>query len=720
MSRGERFAGWVWDRRKLLALACALITLAAIWQAGKVGVDNSLRIWFLDGDPHLVAYRSYQERFGSDEVVLVVFRDAGGMASGAGLQLLSRAETLLGAVDGVSGVISIAGYADAVRQEAELESALSGARAVHPGEEALRRRILEDQTLRDRLISRDGATAAIVVRMQAGEQLDARRDAVLRDIERALDKLGAPHHLAGIGVLYLALNRLSIVDAFVLFCGALGVMFALLCVVYRRVAPAVVTLGVATAAMLWTMGLYGAAGRNLNMVTSVMPTLILVIGVAEMVHILLCAADLPQLAGRREKAVAVISRMLRPCLLNIVTSAAGFAALALSPLPAVRDLGIFSAAGLLACLLLTLVGTAFALASPRCEPRAGGNRWLRQCAGRLCEIGIRRPALTLSICAAITLAAAAVGSRVVVDTFTLEFLSPEHPVRRDSELIEERLAPYVPLDFLVRGADGAVRPELLAAIGRWQRAGERLPGVGWSRSPADTLGLTEKLDPRAAQDGTLRVTFSVRMQSARGVERTMRALLEAARMPQGTSVQPAGYLPLYVRMIDYIVDSQISGFAFAFIAIFGVIALAFRSAPIAALAVPSNLLPLVFIFGAMGAAGIRLDAATVTIAAVVLGLVVDDTVHFLHRLHDALGRCADRASALRETVRSAGHAILTTALVMTLGFSVFALSEIRSLVHFGLLIALAMASSVVTDLLLIPALVMLRRSRTPRHAYRSV
>jgi len=83
-------------------------------------------------------------------------------------------------------------------------------------------------------------------------------------------------------------------------------------------------------------------------------------------------------------------------------------------------------------------------------------------------------------------------------------------------------------------------------------------------------------------------------------------------------------------------------------------------------------------------------------------------VHFLHALREALARHVDRAEALRATVAGAGRSILTTALVMSLGFSVFALSEIRSLVYFGLLIALAMAASVLIDLLLIPALVMLR------------
>ena len=236
MSPSERVAGWVWDRRILLALVCAGITLLAAWQAGKVGVDNSLRIWFLDNDPHLVEYRKFQERFGSDEVVVIAFQRAGGMASDAGLQLLRRAETLLAAVDGVTQVVSIAGYADALRAvgfEGDLE-----------------RRILDDAALRGRLVSRDGAMATIIARMQPGDDIDLRRDRVLEGIEQALAKLEVPHHLAGIGVLYVALNRLSVVDAFALFCGAVALMFALLCLIFRRLAPAALTLGAATAAML--------------------------------------------------------------------------------------------------------------------------------------------------------------------------------------------------------------------------------------------------------------------------------------------------------------------------------------------------------------------------------------------------------------------------------------------------------------------------------------
>jgi len=692
MTLAARIAGFVWDRRRALALVCAALTALAAWQAGKVGVDNSLRIWFLDDDPHLVAYRSFERRFGSDEVAVIVFRRDEGMAQGAGLELLRRAEAELSAVDGVAQVISIAGYAELMRA------------AGFEGD--LQRQILDDPLLRDRLVSRDGSSAALVARMQPGEGLDARRDRVVGDIERALARLETPHHLAGIGVLYVALNRLSVVDAAVLFGAALALMLGLLWLCLRRLAPALLTLGVAVAAMVWTMGLYGAAGRSMNMVTSAMPTAVLVVCVAEMVHILLYAATQPCGAERRARAVAILGHMLPPCLLTSVTSAIGFAALGASPLPAVRDLGLFAAAGLLGGFVLTVLGAAFALAWSRGEPQPGGRGWTARAAQALGGLGMRHPAATLAIgCVALAIAGAA-ASRVSVDTFTLGFLSPQHPVRRDSALIEKHLAPYVPMEFLVRPAPGAAPAELLAGIERWQRRGERLPGVGWSRSSVDDARSGVALEKRSDGSGAERVTFSVRMQSAKEVERTMDALLAEARLPAGAEVQAAGYLPLYVRMIDHIVDSQVSGFAIAFVAVFGVIALAFRSLRIAALAVPSNLLPIVALFGVMGAAGIRLDAATVTIAAVVLGLVVDDTVHFLHRLRAELARRVDAAEALRATIGSAGHAIVTTSIILTLGFAVFGLSAIASLVHFGLLIALALAVGVLTDLLLVPALVM--------------
>ena len=165
-------------------------------------------------------------------------------------------------------------------------------------------------------------------------------------------------------------------------------------------------------------------------------------------------------------------------------------------------------------------------------------------------------------------------------------------------------------------------------------------------------------------------------------------------------------------MMDYIVRSQITSFGLAFGVVFALIAVLFRSIRLAALAVPANLLPVLVTLGAMGLLGVRLDVATVTIAAVVLGLVVDDTVQFLYRLRHELSLNPDDPDAgVRAAVSSVGRSLAITTVVLCLGFSVLGLAQIKSVIWFGLLISLAMGTALIADLLVLPALVGLLRPR---------
>jgi predicted RND superfamily exporter protein len=718
---GERLAAWTWDRGRFIAAVLAAVTALAAWQATRVGVDNSLAVWFVEDDPQLAAYTRFQAQFGNDEVVVVALEEPSGVLVDPGLARLGRAARALRAVDGVSAVLTV--------DARHFEHA--------PEDNEVRRRLLAGDALRGGLVSADGTTAALIVRMAAAGAIDKERDAILARIDAALAEAGAPARKAGIGVLFAALNRLSIVDSSVLFCGAFALMFLLLWAILGRALAALAVLGVGGTAALWTLGLYGAAGRSMNMVTSVMPAAVLVVGIAESVHVLLNAATLPAGMRPREKAIASMGFMLKPCALNVLTSAAGFASLAFAPMPAIRDLGLFAAAGLAGCLVLTVAAGSLALHRPQLAPAPGRLALLARCAMSLAAAGTRHPAATLAAVACVTLAAALAASRIEVDTFTLQHLDPSHPVRRDAEAIEARLGPYIPLDFIVRRTDGRVDGELLEAVERWQRAAAGVPGSGRSRSLADDFraaagpgpmdaarlagflsgyrdSVPAMLDRRLGEDGAVRVTFALRNMSANDAAAAVRAIAAEARLPEGTQAAATGYVPVYVRMVEHIVRSQVAGFALAFATVFGVVALAFRPLGLAALALPANLLPLLAVFAAMGVAGIRLDVATATVASVVLGLVVDDTVHLLHRLRCDLGRTGDPAVAIRETASHAGGAILATALVVGLGFAAFGLAEIRSVAHFGLLIAVAVAASAIVDLLVIPALVTLLAARARR------
>jgi hypothetical protein len=408
----------------------------------------------------------------------------------------------------------------------------------------------------------------------------------------------------------------------------------------------------------------------------------------------------------------------------------------------VRDLGLFSALGLVAAFVATIVFCTWSLAWERAEPRVVHDGPLQRAVDALADLGLRKKELVLGLTGVATLAAALGVSRIEVDTYSIDFLLPDHPVRLASEHIEDAFGPYTPLEFVVEVPDAALSPEVLQAVDAWQQAALSDARVGWSRSVVDVVkkleqvlgggearvpDQPERIDQALLVYGTgsasdlddlvdgrdrLRVTFGITMQSAQGIASTVDALQGLHALPPGVTVTPAGYLPLYTRMMDYIVRSQITSFGLAFGVIFALIAILFRSIRLAALAVPANLLPVLVTLGAMGLLGVRLDVATVTIGAVVLGLVVDDTVQFLYRLrHELLLSPDDPDAGVRAAVGSVGRSLAITTVVLCLGFSVLGLAQIKSVIWFGLLISLAMGTALIADLLVLPALVGLLRPR---------
>ena len=229
--------------------------------------------------------------------------------------------------------------------------------------------------------------------------------------------------------------------------------------------------------------------------------------------------------------------------------------------------------------------------------------------------------------------------------------------------------------------------------------------------------LAEKsLGQLVAEDGrTLRLAATTRMTSAAGFMGVAeRALVEIGKaMGHIARVDLSGYLPLYSQMIAHILDDQISSFALAFAVVFLLVAWVLRSWRLTLAAVAPNLLPVTMVLGVMGYAGLRLDVATVTIAAAILGIVVDDTVHILYRLRRALSATDSLEGAMSAVARESGVAVVTTSFIFCAGFGVIALASVRSVALVGLLTTVGVASALITDLLLLPAIVSFLFARSP-------
>ena len=148
---------------------------------------------------------------------------------------------------------------------------------------------------------------------------------------------------------------------------------------------------------------------------------------------------------------------------------------------------------------------------------------------------------------------------------------------------------------------------------------------------------------------------------------------------------------LFSTLDHYLVMSQMSSFGTAFVTVFGVIFLVFRSFRFGLLTIVPNVLPVVAVLGVMGYLGISMNIATVMVASVALGVVDDDTIHFINRYRREVAAGASTDEAIETATAHEGRASLTTAIINSCGYAVLLLSEYKPTAWFGGLLALTMA-----------------------------
>ncbi len=743
--------------RHVALVLLGLVVLAMLPGAQRSSVpDNALTVWFLETDPQLQAYDEFQASFGNDEVVLLMVEPPGGVLSEPGLALIDEVSVALEAVEGVERVHSVLSARDVWR----IEDGIRFGAATDAGLE----RLAGNPLFQGRFLSEDGTLAMLWVQMASMADFDARRDAIVTEVTGVADRVlgDRDHALGGIGVIYSGLNLITQHD-FGLFLG-LGylVIFVLLAWLFRSWRLVLATIGVVTVGTIVSLGLYGYAGHQLNMVTVVLPTLIVVIGLADAIHMpaafVRVRQEFPEL-DRQQQAARALRRVIVPCLLTTLTTMAGFCALASSPMAVIRHLGIFSALGIGAALLASLVLMAWALAGqpqgwqfPRHRLVDGLLGWVEGLLHR------RRPLLlvvTLAICGLAGWGA----STVDADTYTIGYLPDDHRVVTDHEAIEERWGPYSLLDFLVRPADPDGRvdsPELLEATHCLERRATGLDAVsdGYGlhsvyRRSAEVLGADVSPDrplasdlvaqlgllleiqgfewdrdypeyahnalaPVMTEDGRLgRMTLVGAMMSAKQVDALLaevRALADECAGAAGT-IEPAGYPPLYARIVDYATSSQIRSFWIALGIIFTLMLVWLRSPRLALVSLVPNVFPVLVMLGVMGALEIRLDIATATVAAIVIGVSIDDTVHFLLHWRQAERDGQTWEEALSSTFAGAGAPAFLTTLLLVVGYPVMMLADVETVVAFGLLTTVAAAAALFGDLVLLPLLLRVAHRR---------
>ena len=226
------------------------------------------------------------------------------------------------------------------------------------------------------------------------------------------------------------------------------------------------------------------------------------------------------------------------------------------------------------------------------------------------------------------------------------------------------------------------------------------------------------LDPYLSEDGnTTRIQLRVidsdpSLRRAELLER-VDAFLHTEQGYERTRFRQSGLLVLYNNMLQSLYASQIQTLGFVFLAILGMFLVLFRSWRLALIAIMPNMLPALMVLGVMGGLGIPLDLMTITIAAISVGIAVDNTIHYIVRFRREFPTDRNYRATMWRCHGSIGRAMYYTSLIIIVGFSILALSNFTPTIYFGLLAGLAMLTALVASLTLLPVLLLTVRPFGP-------
>lgn len=765
--RPERITGHPRVVLGVVALV-SLLSVAALVRVDPPGLrlvlDASTEPLLPTGDPARARYERAVEEFGDDELYAIAMESDAGVFARAPLETLRTLHEEIARLPGVRRVQSLADVVtfryDAAEDWVDVGSLFDDVPGTEEEMVSLRARALADPLLRRNVVSEDGRTAGITVRfveMTDSEFIASGLDERIQERVAAAEAPGLRFHVSGRPHLKASVYRGMVRDLSLLIPLALAVLAAVLVLASgsrRGVALPLAAVGLAVA---WTHAAMAACGVPLTILSSLLGPQLIAIGSVYGVHLLSAYDEERGEGDAGEVALRTLREMRLPVAISGITTWIGFAAVCLTTVPAVREMGAFSAlgTGCITLLTLTALPAMLALLPPRREVSALPPRMARASERLVLEtqrmldalhgVATRRP--DAFIVAAVVTAGIATWAvpRIVVDTDYVTFFAEDSPVRLDFDAVNRLLAGAIPLYVILEGdGPGAFRePAALRALEALQARVDGIAGVSRTASVADLLRSMNRAvegdDPAAERIPEERPAVTELMQLApkdeigrflngnqsrtnlvvrtgevgsAAIRRLTSALRTAIRgeLGDGVTAEPTGNAILLARSADGIAGNQGLSIGLATAAIFVLVVAALRSWKLGVVALLPNAYPVLLFYGLLGLGIAPLSLPTSLIGAVALGIAIDDTVHYIVRYRRERQRGATPEEATRRTTLAVGRAIVVTAAMLAAGFGTIALSSFATLREFGLLFATTVGLCVVADLLLLPALLVRLRA----------
>lgn len=620
--------------------------------------------------------------------------------------------------------------------------------------ESLQKAMLEEDPFTRFLISADGRSQAIVIRMTQAANLDPDAQARLRrTIETIVRKQGlgaAGIHSAGIVVMQGWTVHEAKRSVLLLFPLGAAIICFLVSKIFRQLGIIVLALAIAGVAIVWATAAAALAFGEITIMLSVVPLLVLTISTSDAIHM---ASAYGQELARGVGPQVALTKVLREvgwaCVLTSLTTFVGFVSLMAIPAAAVRHLALATGVGVAAALLLVLVFIPLGLSRFPLRPASGDerellplNRWNAAFVGACRRASLEHPWMTLGISGLVLIGAAVASTGLRIDVDIPGRFASGHPLRQSVDFFDRQFSGTSTIEvFLERESGSLLAPDTIAQMAEFERRVAELPEVQSVVSLPLVFRVAFRLlgmpsagglpETEPAADACIRLLEEAGNQDVRQIISPDRRLarlslqvpptrlLEVVRVadrvteiaaevfPDTIDVDVSGVSPIVGRVVGEIVRGQYQGIAICFVCVMAIVSLGARSIRLSLLAVLPNVLPLVLLGGLLALTTDYVDCDILMVAILSFGLAVDDTIHFVHRYHTERDRGLDKRRALETTFDYTGQAIIRTTVVLGLGLAPFALSGYLSIWMLGTHVVFVLAAAVLADLMLLPASILL-------------
>lgn len=774
---------FIYAKKYIVLVFMLLFTAGLASQLANITIDTRDEGFFHDDDPALIGYNDFRKRFGQDEIFIIALQPEKGLDKAffnTLHQIHQELEESVPYIDDIKSLIN--GRVVRAEQDTLYVEDLVETPPQTDEELAKIKELIDHFPLYENLlVSRDRSTVSIIIKALAIKE--SQSDDILAGFDQGAPQAGndADKYLSNSESLEITKAIQVVIDKYqspdlkVFFTGTPAVVAELqmsierdlslimplsmlliiffLTLLYRRISGVVYPLLVVILSLLATFGFMALVGIPITLVSQILPSFLLIVGIGDTVHILtIFYRNYNQHGDKRQAIIDAVGFAGLPVLMTSVTTACGLLSFAWADVATVAQLGYVAPVGVMLAFVYTIVLLPIFIAifpvKQKRSKTAAINSSVEMFFDWIARITTQRP-LIVTLVFGIIVTIAFCSALTVRFSHNISTWFPEDSaIRMATNLLDSVNGGSVMLEVLIDTGEknGLHSPEFqqrlekaVAVISELEVSGIKagkvwaLPDVLKETNRAlnedkqsayiipdsreliaqelilfESSGSDDLEDFTDSSYRTARISIVAPFADAiLYADYTEKVLEYLKQQFPDNSVILTGKIQLFVHIITNSLTTMAKSYTFAIVVITLLMIVLVGRVRIGLMSMAANVTPIICILGVMGVLRIPLDLSTMLVGSLILGVVVDDTIHFLHHFRRAFEKTADVEMAVRETLYTTGRALFITSMVLCGGFYIYTVAYLANNVRFGIISGTAVLFALAADFFLVPALLTL-------------